>query len=140
MPLGGPGFAAIAAALAGHAAAGDAKQPGSKASNGDERFAMAGDDGFALAASDGVQDLADGFGCGYDDPARDGFGCMVVKSALVVDPADVARHKAGADQGDRNARESEFRRDGIGERADREFAHGVGGGARSRSPASDTPD
>ncbi len=62
----GAGFGAVAAAVGGYAAEGEAEDPGSEALGSDEEFTVGGDDGFAFAAGDGSEDFAHGFAGGHD--------------------------------------------------------------------------
>jgi len=101
---------------------------------------MAGDDRFALTLGDGTKDLVNGFVGGHDKPSWNGLLGIGVEGTLVVDAANIGSHETGADESDFNARKSEFGGDGVGERAHREFAHGVRRSAGSGTPARDAAD
>jgi len=134
------GLSAVTAATGGDAAADEANDPGSEALESDENFAVAGDDGFSFAAGDGAENLADGGGCGHDEPFGDGLLGIVMERALIVDAADVGRDETGTDERDVHAFEGEFRGDGVGEGADGKFAHPVSRSSGGSGPTSDAAD
>jgi len=136
--LCGLGFAAVAAAAAGHLAASGANDPGGETLKSDEDFAVSGDDNFALAAGDGTKHLPAGFVGRHDEPFGDGIFGGSVERAAIVDATYIAGDKAGTDERDFNARGAEFRSNGVGERADGEFAHRVGRSARRSGPTGNT--
>src|SRR5581483_8596893 len=130
-----PAQVSSAAFAAGQALADGAIDPRREAFYRHQQLAVRGDDRFALAARDGAQHLPHGFAGIHHQPGGDRLFGVRMESASIVNAPDVAGDESGSDQSDLYAGTLEFRRDRVGQRAQREFAHGVRRSRRRGAPS-----